>query len=119
MKLSVRKPSIFNLLDNITNSILSHITIDNYFNFTKEKKLATQYFVLKYIKTKLNSETLFKDEDIKATLSILIKKNEETENYEFAAILTDIYNNFNAIDEFTKTAKPQLKSKIKSKLTNK
>jgi hypothetical protein len=113
MKISTRHPSIFIILDEIINSILSHITIDNYFKFTQEKKLAVQYFTLKYIKTKIKTETLFKNEDTKSVISILIKRNEEIENYEFAAILTDIYNNFNAIDEFTSVTKPQLKSETK------
>ena len=44
---------------------------------------------------------------------VLWKKNEEMENYEFAAILKDISNNFDAVNDFTKTTKRQIrKTKI-------
>jgi hypothetical protein len=45
------------------------------------------------------------DNEMKSFLVVLWKKNEENENYEFTAILNDISNNFESINEFTKTPK--------------
>jgi hypothetical protein len=44
---------------------------------------------------------------MKAFVIVFWKKNEELENYEFAAILKDISNNYDAVNEFTKTTKRQ------------
>lgn len=45
------------------------------------------------------------ENEMKSFIAVLWKKNEEIENYEFAAILNDIANNYESINEFTKTPK--------------
>jgi hypothetical protein len=50
-------------------------------------------------------------------MTVLLKKNEESENYEFAAILRDISNNFDAVNELTKTT-PRRSRTIKTDKTN-
>ena len=53
------------------------------------------------------------DNEMRSFVIVLWKKNEEMENYEFAAILKDISNNFDAVNDFTKTTKRQIrKTKI-------
>jgi hypothetical protein len=47
---------------------------------------------------------------MKSFLTVLWKKNEESENYELASILKDILTNFETVNEFTKTPKRQPKT---------
>ena len=51
------------------------------------------------------------DLEMRTFVTVLWKKNEECENYEFAAILNDINNNFEAVTEFTKTIKRQSRTR--------
>ena len=53
------------------------------------------------VRAKLN------DEEVKYFVDELMKSNERSENYEFAAILKDISYNFESINEVTKPVKRQ------------
>jgi Asp-tRNA(Asn)/Glu-tRNA(Gln) amidotransferase C subunit len=41
------------------------------------------------------------DNELRSFVSVLWKKNEECENYEFASILNDIAQNFDSVNEVT------------------
>lgn len=113
MRINVNHPSFIAFLDQITNNILSNITIENYFTLNQEKKLNVQYVVFKLFKNAIKFRATFTDNEMKALITVLWKKNEDSENYEFASILNDIKNNFDAINEFTKPKRRSTK-KIKS-----
>jgi hypothetical protein len=110
MKININHPSFISFLDNVTNSILSNITIENYFKLSQEKKMSVLYTVFKLMKKSLSVRTKLSDTEMIAFVTVLWKKNEESENYEFAAILHDIANNFEAVNEFTKTIKRQTRT---------
>jgi hypothetical protein len=110
MKININHPSFISFLDNVTNSILSNITIENYFKLTQEKKMSVLYTVFKLMKKSLSVRAKLSDTEMIAFITVLWKKNEESENYEFAAILHDIANNFEAVNEFTKTIKRQTRT---------
>jgi hypothetical protein len=76
MKVNVNHPSFISFIENVTNNILSNISIQDYF-------------------------------------SLNLDKNEESENYEFAAILNDISKNFEKVNEVTNTKK-RITRKIKT-----
>ena len=107
MKVNVNHPSFISFLDNVTNSILSNISVENYFKLTQDKKMGVLYTVFKLMKKSLAIRAKLTDTEMKVFITVLWKKNEEIENYEFAAILNDIFNNFEAVSEFTKTIKRQ------------
>jgi hypothetical protein len=109
MKLNVSHPTFVTFLENINTSILTNIKIDNYFTITKEKKFGIQYMVLKLVRNAVNVKAKLSASDLKNFVGILQTKNEETENYEFAAVLKDIVTDFDAVNNFTKTPR---KSKI-------
>lgn len=113
MKLNVNHPSFISFLDGVTNSILSNISIDNYFKLSQEKKMGVLYAVFKLMKKSFRVRTTISDNEMKIFVTVLWKKSEESENYEFAAILSDINNNFDAINEFTKTIKRQPRTTTK------
>ena len=62
------------------------------------------YVVFKTMKGSVKS-TKLSDNELKAFIVVLLKKNEENENYEFAAVLNDISKNFDMVNEVTKPVK--------------
>ena len=115
MNVNVNHPSFIQFLDNVTANILSDITVDNYFSLSQDKKLGAQYVVLKLMKNSVKVRAKLTDTELRSFVSVLWKKNEEIENYEFAGILKDISNNFDSINDITKPAK---RIKKETKKTN-
>jgi hypothetical protein len=117
MKVNVNHPSFISFLDNITNTILGSVSTDNYFKIPQEKKMGVLYMVFKLMKNSVKVRAKLTDTEMRSFVTVLWKKNEENENYEFAAILKDIINNFDAVNEFTKPTKRQTRV-IKTDKTN-
>ena len=113
MKINVNHPTFITFLENTTKEVLSNITTNNYFNLTHDKKMGVLYLVYKLLKKIITFRANLSDIEMKSFLVILWKKNEENENYEFAAILNDIINNYDAVSEFTKPIK-RTRKKIKT-----
>jgi hypothetical protein len=109
MNVNVNHPTYILFLDNVTNGILSNVTVNTYFSVADEKKIKVQYIVLKLMKTLIKSRGKFSDPEIKSFILILMKKNEENENFELAAILRDISNNFDTVNELSKPVKKPMK----------
>lgn len=107
MKVNINHPSFISFLEGVSNTILSSVSVDNYFNLSQEKKMSVLYAVFRLMKKSLSVRTKLTDVEMIAFITVLWKKNEESENYEFAAILHDIANNYDAVNEFTKTLKKQ------------
>ena len=105
MKLNINHPSFIAFLDNVTTSIISNVNVDNYFKLPQDKKMNVLYMVFKLMKKSVAMGPKLTDNEMKSFIAVLWKKNEEIENYEFAAILNDIANNYESINEFTKTPK--------------
>ena len=105
MKLNINHPSFIAFLDNVTTSIVSNVNVDNYFKLSQDKKMNVLYMVFKLMKKSVAMGPKLTDNEMKSFIAVLWKKNEEIENYEFAAILNDIANNYESINEFTKTPK--------------
>ena len=118
MKVNVNHPSFIQFLDNVTNNILDNVSVTNYFNLPQESKMGVLYMVFKLMKSAIKMRAQVTDLEMKAFVIVLWKKNEELENYEFAAILKDISNNYDAVHEFTKTTKRQSRSVKTDKTKN-
>jgi hypothetical protein len=114
MKVNVNHPSFISFLESITNNILSVIKIDDYFALNTEKKLAVSFTVLNLLKNSAKVKANFSDTELKTFVSVLCKKNEEIENYEFAAVLNDVIKNFDAVNEITNSGKKAPKQNKKS-----
>lgn len=117
MRVNVNHPSFISFLDNVTSTILSNITVENYFQLTQEKKIAVQFAVLKLMKNSVKVRAKLTDLELRSFVIVLCKKNEECENYEFASILNDINTNFDTINDVTKTPKRTTR-KVKSDKTS-
>lgn len=111
MKINVNNPAFISFIETISNNILSAIKIEDYFSLNSDKKLTVSYTVLNLIKNSAKIKANLTNEDLKFFITVLCKKNEEIENYEFAAVLNDILKNFDAICDLTNTAKKTTKQK--------
>jgi hypothetical protein len=113
MNVNINHPSFISFLENVSASILSNVTINNYFSLNQDKKLGVQYMVLKLMKNAVKVRAKLTDLELRSFVSVLWKKNEESENYEFAAILNDIAQNFDAVNEVTSKPTKRTTRKIK------
>jgi len=109
MDINLNHPNFIIFLDNVSNTIVAHVTTSGYFGLSSDKKLGVQYIVLKLIKTSLRVKGRLNDDELKKFTQVLWKKNEDNENYELAAILNDILKNFESVNEKTNTVKPHVK----------
>lgn len=105
MKVNVNNPSFIAFLESVTNNILSSIKIDDYFTLTKDKKLTLSFTVLNLLKNSAKIKANFSDSELKAFITVLRKKNEEIENYEFAAVLDDVIKNYDVITDLSNPTK--------------
>ena len=108
MKVNVNHPSFISFLENISQNILSAIKIGEYFNLSSERKLTVSYTVLNLIKNSAKVKANLSDADLKNFIAVLCKKNEDAENYEFAAVLNDVVKNFDTVSKL----KPQPKKNL-------
>ena len=117
MNVNVNHPSFIAFLESVTTNILSSVTIENYFTLSNDKKLGVQYMVFKLMKKAVGVRGKLSDNEMRSFVVVLWKKNEEDENYEFAALLSDINKNFEQVSEVTKTIKPKNRTiKVDKKL---
>ena len=107
MKVNMNHQSFVTFLENVTETIVSSVNVENYFSLPQDKKMNVLYVVFKLMKNSLKVRTKFTDDDLKDFVDVLMKSNAYSENYEFAAILKDISNNFDSINEVTKPVKRQ------------
>jgi hypothetical protein len=110
MKVNINQQSFVAFLENVTETIVSSVNVENYFSLPQDKKMNVLYVVFKLMKNSLKVRTKFSDDDLKDFVNVLMKSNVNSENYEFAAILKDISNNFDSINEVTKPAKRQTRT---------
>ncbi len=110
MKVNINQQSFVAFLENVTETIVSNVNVENYFSLPQDKKMNVLYVVFKLMKNSLKVRTKFSDEDLKDFVNVLMKSNVNSENYEFAAILKDISNNFDSINEVTKPVKRQTRT---------
>ena len=99
MRISADHPSFISFLNEVTNKVIENVEIDKYFYITKEKQLNTQFVVFTLIEKNIKNKVTILSEQLKTFFVILVKKNENLENYEVAALLNDIINNFDDIQD--------------------
>jgi predicted nucleic-acid-binding Zn-ribbon protein len=111
MKVNVNHPSFISFLESVSNNILSAIKLEDYFGLTKEKKLSVSFTVLNLLKNSAKVKANLSDVDLKNFIMILCKKNEENENYEFAAVLNDVLSNYDTINDLSSSTKKSTRQK--------
>jgi hypothetical protein len=109
MKVNVNHPSFISFLESISDNILASIKIDEYFGLSDDKKLSVSYTVLNILKNSAKVKANLSDSELKSFITVLCKKNEDVENYEFAAVLNDVVKNFSVITKMDPPKKPPKK----------
>jgi hypothetical protein len=104
MNISIKHPTFILIMDKLTSNIISNVTLNNYFTLSPEKKISTQYLVLKTIKNSFKVGEKINDDDLKNIVRALKKKNVESERYEIAGILSDIEIGFSNLNLELKSA---------------
>lgn len=115
MRVNVNHPSFISFLENVSNNILSAIKIEEYFALSSDQKMAISFTVLNLLKSSARVKAVLSDSDVKSFIMVLCKKNEEKENYEFAAVLNDIIKNYDHINNLSDSSRKPVK---KDKKTN-
>jgi hypothetical protein len=95
--------AVIKFLDSISKSVLLNVSVENYFTFTKEKKMTTQFLILKMIIKSMGVKLDTNDAILPNLLKSLKNRNEDLENYEFAEILKNIESNLETLLDMTKT----------------
>jgi len=103
MKTKQTSPAVIKFLDSISRGVLLNISLENYFNFPSEKKMTTQYLVLKMVMKSLGVKLKSNEGILPNLLNSLKNRNEDIENYEFAEVLKNIESNLETLLELTKT----------------
>jgi hypothetical protein len=109
MRFNLNHPSFINFIDNVNISVINNVNFNNYFDCSIENKTSIQHIVFKLIKSSVKLRAKISDEELKNFITILWKRNEDLENFEFTQILLDITKNFDSINETIKPQKRQSK----------
>lgn len=102
MKINVNHPSFTSFIDEITKTILTSISVENYFSLSNDSKLGVQFIAYKFISNAISTRISVTDDELKSFINILWLKNVENEMYEFAAVLKDILDNYDRVNREVK-----------------
>lgn len=116
MKVHATHSSFISFLESISTNILTAIKIDDYFTLSYEKKLSVSFTVLNLIRNSAKVKANLSEADLKSFIVHLCKKNEENENYEFAAVLNDVIQNFDKLGEPSNQIKNPVRRKTKKEI---
>lgn len=119
MKISANNPQFIKFLDTITKNIITNISLENYFTMGKDKKVATQYLVLKMLIKTVGDKIKINESILLELINLSIDRNILTENYELSGVLTDSKTNFESLFDMVQTGGLKIKKSIKvNKTTN-
>jgi hypothetical protein len=95
--------AVVKFLDSLSKNVLMNVSVENYFSYTSEKKMTTQYMVLKLIIKSMGVKLKVNDSILPNLIKSLKERNEEIEYYEFAEVLKNIESNMETLLDMTKT----------------
>jgi hypothetical protein len=95
--------AVVKFLDSLSKNVLMNVSVENYFSYTSEKKMTTQYLVLKLIIKSMGVKLKVNDSILPNLIKSLKERNEEIEYYEFAEVLKNIESNMETLLDMTKT----------------
>jgi len=106
-------PSFLQLIDKLNGTVLSGIDTGKYFTLTEDKRRGVAYLTLKLIMNSLIGKLKLGDKELLSLVAVLWKRNEESENYEMAAVYKYIMENFDKIYSSVKPVRQTRKITIK------
>jgi hypothetical protein len=106
-------PSLLQFIDKVNVKVSSDIDVSKYFSLTEDKRRGVSYLTLKLVMNSLIGKLQLKQDELLSLITILWKRNEESENYEMAAVYKNIMENFTKIYSSLKPVKRVRKIAIK------
>jgi hypothetical protein len=97
INVDINHPSFIALIEKVNAMILQNISVDKYFSLSEDKKRGLSYLSLKLVNNSMKSKVKLTDNELLSFITILWKRNEEFENYELAAVMKNIMENFTTI----------------------
>lgn len=113
INVDINHPSFVQLIEKINNKVVTNIDVNRYFSLAEDKKRGLSYLALKLVNSSVGARIKMTENELLSLVTILWKKNEESENYELAAIFKNIMENFNVIYSSIKPAKRTRKISVK------
>jgi len=110
---NLNHPSLLQFIDKTNSKVVSDIDVSKYFSLSEDKKRGISYLTLKLVMNSLIGKLQLKDDQLLSLITILWKRNEESENYEMAAVYKYIMGNFSKIYSSLKPVKRVRKIAIK------
>lgn len=95
--------AVIKFLDSLSKGVLLNVSIENYFTFSQEKRMTTQFLMLQMIIKSMGVKLNANDAILPNLLKSLRNRNEDLENYEFAEVLKNIESNLETLLDMTKT----------------
>lgn len=117
-KMDINNELFVKSLNNLNKNITTNVSVENYFTFNSEKKVATQYLVLGIVVKTLGTKSKTNQDLVKLVISSLMKRNELLEYYELAEVLKDAKNNFDYLFEIIYPTPIKPKRTIKTNKSN-
>jgi hypothetical protein len=117
-KMDINNELFVKSLNNLNKNITTNVSVENYFTFNSEKKVATQYLVLGIVVKTLGTKSKTNQDLVKLVISSLMKRNELLEYYELAEVLKDVKNNFDYLFEIIYPTPIKPKRTIKTNKSN-
>jgi hypothetical protein len=117
-KMDINNELFVKSLNNLNKNITTNVSVENYFTFNSEKKVATQYLVLGIVVKTLGTKSKTNQDLVKLVISSLMKRNELLEYYELAEVLKDAKNNFDYLFEIIYPTPSKPKRTIKTNKSN-
>ena len=99
INVDINHPSFIALIEKVNNMINQSISVEKYFTLTDDKKRGLAYLSLKLVNNSMKAKVKLTDNELLSFVTILWKRNEELENYELAAIMKNIMENFDSINK--------------------
>lgn len=98
-------PSLLQFIDKVNTKVASDINVSKYFSLNEDKRRGISYLTLKLVTNSLIGKIQLKDNELLSLVTILWKRNEESENYELAAVYKYVMENFSKIHSSIKPVK--------------
>ena len=73
MKVNINHPSFISFMETVSSSILSNVTVSNYFNLSQDKKMGVLYMVFKLMKKSLSVRAKLTDLEFPALIYIKLQ----------------------------------------------
>jgi hypothetical protein len=103
MRVNINHPTFVAFIDTVTTNVSTNIDTTNYFTVPQEKKVGVWYIALKLIRLSAKRRAKFSETELQDLIKVILKRCEDNEEYEFAAIMKDLLKNYDSVSSLTRS----------------